>query len=215
MSTPVMTLVGVVLLLLGLATGFCVRRGEESLRFLGIGAFGLLAGVSLGLSSSPVLAGTITSVLGLLAASVPALRSANQSDLLDTTKLLLPFSLLALVGILSGITIRTNDLLLFKAQSLRTHYEALGFDEGQTKRIMDHFASLPEHVPDLSRGKVSLLGELRLSDLQQLRSRLGDGFFVEHLSKLRSFADAITRMKTEGKTDEEIADAIMARQQQE
>ncbi|MEJ6001159.1 hypothetical protein [Paucibacter soli] len=115
--------------------------------FAGAGT-GLLLGLLLGLSASPVV-GVVVGALAALLASLIGLRLPGKAD--AATEAPGPaqrrashwraavFSLLCIVGLLSGLYVRTHDLLSPAPRSLRAQVDeltALGFSAAEARRIV-------------------------------------------------------------------------------
>lgn len=187
---------------------------------LGIAAFGLLLGVTLGLSGSPVVAALVTAIAGLAAVAVPALvdRSAKTQGLNipDCFRVLTPFSLAALVGVLLGIMIRTNGWLDLRNPSIRVRLMSQGFNQIQVDNILQRAASnLKVEIfererpagahPWLLSSDIGNAGTGKSTLYENLRQVGGAVQFVELLSSDAVFAQEIAGLRNEGKNDSEIA----------
>lgn len=134
--------VGAICLIVGLVAGRLTSRRDGV--GAGFAALGLVAGLSLGLSASPVLGATITALftfLGVLAPLYLKSRNSTASSGPNTNLWLFPFACALAVGIVGGIAMRVNDALDFRSVNLRDRYAELGFSERQIEVMMDKQAS--------------------------------------------------------------------------
>jgi hypothetical protein len=160
----VIAFVGVACGLFGIALGWLSAR--KDLTGPGFATLGLVAGVMLGLSASPVVGTAVSALFGLFAilmpvyfqrvAPAPAPASAGEpppaaaSSIPSLNAWLFPFALGILVGIFVGIVLRVNDGLNFASANLKDRYTAMGFDADQVKTILASqvkaFAAAPPPV---------------------------------------------------------------------
>jgi len=130
------------------------RRNRRSIT-LGFGLLGLATGMILGLSNSPVIGGAITAgftFAGSLIAHFfpPITRSQDDAEaaapaVIDVTSWLPPFAGTLVVGILLGIVLRVNELLLFRTKSLRQTLLDDGFTTVQVDLIMERYSKEVRH----------------------------------------------------------------------
>jgi hypothetical protein len=112
----------------------------------GFAALGAVAGLFLGISSTPVLSTTITAAFTLIGVLIPVyFPKKTEPGVVETAppsvaEWLFPFAVALAAGALVGITLRVNDSLNFASVSLKDHYSRLGFDEAQVKAIVDRQA---------------------------------------------------------------------------
>src|SRR5262245_21222352 len=120
----------------------------------GYACLGLVSGMALGLSASPVLGATITGVFTLAAVVIPILLKntsegapSNQPSprcvgttapvhLIAIGEWLFPLAMSLVLGMLVGVAMRVNDALNFEPADLRERYRAQGFSEKQVEMIM-------------------------------------------------------------------------------
>jgi len=223
--------IGALALLFGIAVGSFGERCEPNKRSIGIAMLGLMAGFLIGLSQSPVIASIVTASFGLVAtlaskyvAGPPAQAGGANNGTLDDW--LVPFVALAIAGLLCGIVIRVNELLLFRefrTENLRIEYERQGFTPAQVDRIMDGHATVlassgpPAPTPS-DRNGLGVLNKKELATPSGLLD-IASGFqtdaervaFIysqaERLPKLRA---AIDRLRTQGKNASDIMEALKA-----
>ncbi len=129
--------------------GVCVRRDKFISAFGFMGA-GLLAGLIVGLSESPLLATLATSTVGIVGALAPLMLEARKPrepgevpQRLQVGQFLAPFAIFAIVGMLAGITLRVNDTLNFQDENLRGRLTKLGFNSPQIDRLLDMYIEDP------------------------------------------------------------------------
>jgi len=128
-------------LLIGTALGIIVGKRQRA-EVPTFAVIGLLAGLVVGLSSSPVIAAAIGAAFTLAGALLSAYRAKEQGhEMIPLQSWLLPFSLMAIVGVITGILIRANDLLTLQTKDLRAKYAELGFDSNQVKQILERLAT--------------------------------------------------------------------------
>ncbi len=126
---------------LGIACSVLVWKSDRKRFSAGLGFLGLVVGVIIGLSETPIIASAVTSSFALVGALLPLyLNKDNQNALPKMETWVGPFATLLLAGILSGITIRVNELLFFPmapyVTNLRDLYEKQGFTPEQVHSIM-------------------------------------------------------------------------------
>ncbi len=80
--------------LIGFLMGYFARRNGGTELRLGVAAFGLLIGSTLGLSTSPLIAAVVAGIFGILTALVPVAQSKDICKLSEAGRFLLPFSIL-------------------------------------------------------------------------------------------------------------------------
>lgn len=114
-----------------------------------------------------------------------------------------------LLGILSGIFIRTNDVLSIRSSNMASHFRSLGFTDVQVSLIMDQLALQPVSWYQHAQGSSSLLSSEQAANLKDLRASLGDDGFVEHLSQVEPYKKQILELRKKGLPSSQIADAII------
>lgn len=115
----------------------------------GFGNLGLVGGLALGLSASPVLAATVTALFAFAAVLVPHFFSqpAGEGGATPSPAWLRPLAWWLALGLILGIFLRVNDALNF-SQNLRSQYAARGFTDQQIEMIMaGHAAALAAAQP--------------------------------------------------------------------
>jgi hypothetical protein len=128
---------------------------QASLDWAAFASLGLLVGIVIGLSKSPVVAGAIAGALSLITALVPRFIDRTGQGR-SVGYWLLPLSLCAVLGLLAGIIIRANDLLTFKQVHYPRLLEEQGFNPAQIQTLMDKLAAQTQSMP--REGSSSLLG---------------------------------------------------------
>lgn len=126
---------------LGIVCFALVWKSDRKRFSVGLGFLGLVAGMIIGLSETPIIASAVTSSFALVGALLPMyLNKDSQNALPKLETWVGPFATLLLAGILSGITIRVNELLFFPSEpnvtSLRDSYQRQGFTSEQVDSIM-------------------------------------------------------------------------------
>jgi hypothetical protein len=135
---------GYLLIALGVLGFVCcvfVWKSDRQLLSAGVGFLGLVAGMIIGLTETPIIASVVTSSFTLVGALLPIYLNKDRQDTLPKLEAWLgPFATLLLAGILSGVTIRVNELLFFptepKVTNLREAYQKQGFTPDQVNSIM-------------------------------------------------------------------------------
>jgi hypothetical protein len=151
-------------LLLGGVVGWLLSKRES----IGAGFAALRASVGLmiGLSSSPVVAASVTAIFSLIGILIPIFfeqKTGAAPVALDSKRAepqvpplatwLFPFGGALLVGTLAGIALRANDALNFSSPNLRDHYRAQGFTEDQINSIMEQYARAITGPPPVTENK--------------------------------------------------------------
>jgi hypothetical protein len=134
--------------LLGALGGWLLAKWESVAA--GFAALGAATGLMIGLSSSPIVAATVSSLIGLIGLVLPLYSQkqvpAPQTSTTDQAAAprlgswLFPFGLALLTATLVGVALRANDALNFSSPNLREHYAAQGFTKDQIDLIMNQFA---------------------------------------------------------------------------
>jgi hypothetical protein len=131
----------------GLVAALIISRTAAKSREKGFGNLGLVTGLALGLSASPVLAATISAVFTLVGVLAPIyLRSAEGTPKMEEStpspeyRWLRPLASWLTVGLLVGVFLRVNDVFNF-SDNLRSHYRAQGFNDQQVDTLMFERAS--------------------------------------------------------------------------
>jgi hypothetical protein len=126
----------------GLLAVLLVSRLMSKSPKTGFGNLGLVCGMALGLSASPVLAATITAIFTLAGVLVPIYlgspRAAGESEGSlpgDPQRWLGPLASWLALGLIVGIFLRVNDALNF-SENLRSRYQAQGFNDSEINTIM-------------------------------------------------------------------------------
>lgn len=160
-------------LALALLTLLLVARMRAKSATAGFGNLGLVGGLALGLSASPVLAATVTALFAFAAVLVPQFFSAPSNEAAGTggaTVWLRPLAWWLALGMILGIFLRVNDVLNF-SQSLRIQYAARGFTDQQVEMIMaGHAVALARTQPAAATepNKTSLQANERRAKLTKL-----------------------------------------------
>ena len=149
---------------LGTACFALVWKSDRKRFSAGLGFLGLVAGMIIGLSETPIIASAVTSSFALVGALLPMyLNKDSQNALPKLETWVGPFATLLLAGILSGITIRVNELLFFptapNVTNLRNLYKKQGFT--------------PEQIDSIMRAQAEALSRKEPPALRLIRSRTG------------------------------------------
>ena len=224
---------GLLAFLAGVATGLWLQARQQQSTSWGIALLGALVGLLVGLSSSPVVAGTITAAFALATTLLPKFleRRADREDSAtaeppsDSTRelrWLLPFSALAMVGVIVGITLRVNNALDFGSRNLREEFREQGFTDDQVDRIMDRLAgevtpSKRDETADktgLLHGQGSTLGWPEVWSFADVMSDDSKLDFIRRQAPAADYQETnevIDRMLREGKTVEEIVTELKSK----
>jgi hypothetical protein len=154
MHTPLFIGPPVIVLICGVLVGASLIWRSGSLDWAAFASLGLLIGMVIGLSKSPVVAGAIAGALSLITTLVPRFLDRSEQGR-PVGHWLFPLSLCAVLGLLAGIIIRTNDLLTFKQVHYPRLFEKQWFNAGQIETLMNRLAV---QTPPVNREGSSLLG---------------------------------------------------------
>jgi hypothetical protein len=132
---------------IGVSVGFglgLLLIKERPAVLAGFAALGLLFGMVLGLSATPIIGATVTAGLALAGTALQAYLSMKTPEAGHAAiprpdgRWLLPFASFCVAGIILGIAMRANDVLSFSSAvpNLKEHYLAQGFTEPQVTAIM-------------------------------------------------------------------------------
>jgi hypothetical protein len=157
-------------------------------------AFGLFLGALVGLSEGIVAGGLIAAIFSLAGATLGILSTARRNPAwlhgASPTKWLLPISLGAIFGLLGGLTLRLNDVLVFRSESLPARLERLGFNKDQQEAIMDRWSTTLG--PTLKQSE-SLMGASKprypLSGENILSAKVGQSVLAVYVAKNRLLGD--------------------------
>jgi hypothetical protein len=154
MHTPIVIELPLSVFIWGVFAGAALLWRSDLLDWAAFASLGLLVGMVIGLSKSPVVAGAIAGALSLITTLVPKfIDRAGQRR--PVGPWLLPLSVCAVLGLFAGISIRTNDLLTFKQVHYPRLFEQQGFNPAQIQTLMDRLAAQTQPIP---REGSSLLG---------------------------------------------------------
>jgi hypothetical protein len=182
--------------------------------FAPVFALGSLIGFCAGLSNSPLIATIVTGGFGVVCAWLQFRPNANSgNDKMDVKLLgsMLPFALGAIIWMILGIVIRTNDLLTFKYPSLRDRWSAAGFSTDQVNRMFDSLSLHPSDTATFMKPNVGsvLLGNKEQEDAAATMSKnkMDDADYLGQLEKI-GYDKLIKAMREVGMNDVAIAKAI-------
>ena len=164
MHTPIVIELSLSVFLWGVCVGAAFIWRSGSLDWAAFASLGLLVGIVIGLSKSPVVAGAIAGALSLITTLVPRFIDRTESGR-PVGPWLLPLSVCAVLGLLAGIVIRTNDLLTFKQVHYPRLFEKQGFTTTQIQTLMDRLAAQTQPIP---REGSSLLGREQTAQFSSL-----------------------------------------------
>jgi hypothetical protein len=119
--------------------------------FNGLGV-GLLLGLLLGLAVSPV----VSVIIGTISSLLAVLLGLNENYLNPVKSIRIgSFGLFCVVGILSGIYIRSHNLLAPSLQSLYSEYRAMGFSDKDSRNFIAYqeFNLTPESWTKIDTAK--------------------------------------------------------------
>lgn len=119
--------------------------------FNGLGV-GLLLGLLLGLAVSPVVSG----IIGTLSSLLVVLLGLNESYLNPVKSIRIgSFGLFCVIGILSGMYIRSHDTLAPPLKTLHAEYKAMGFSDKETRDFIAYqeFELIPENWTKVDTSK--------------------------------------------------------------
>lgn len=221
-DTAPFVLTGSVALLIGIVIGGLLTWKTRT-NVLGASALGLLVGVIIGLSASPVVATAVTAGFGLATHLVntflttrkapPAEGVCTNSEARQLFHLLGPFALLTVAGLLLGVTIRVNDYLYFRDADLKEYYTAKGFNEAQVEEIMDRLAANVSSEPPPGGTVVSLLSNTERIKWESVWSNAQafdtDEEKLEHIADYTQAIPAVgVRIQTLQKQKKSIAEIL-------
>ncbi len=119
--------------------------------FNGLGV-GLLLGLLLGLAVSPVVSG----IIGTLSSLLVVLLGLNESYLSPVKSIRIgSFGLFCVIGILSGMYIRSHDTLAPPLKTLYAEYKAMGFSDKDAREFIAYqeFELIPENWTKVDTSK--------------------------------------------------------------
>jgi hypothetical protein len=215
--------------LVGGVLGWLLARRESV--GAGFAALGAVTGLMIGLSTSPVVAASVSTILGLLGVLVPiyfqrlAAAPAQPPPAADAQPAppplgtwLFPFAGALLTGTLAGVALRANDALNFASRSLRDQYQAQGFTEDQITAMMERHAKAVTGPPPRTAENPgptllhSLPRPATWDDIWSKNYRDQDTA-DENLARIEAASpkdvqQAIANLRAEGKSAAEILDAL-------
>jgi hypothetical protein len=252
---------GLIGLFVGIGLGLLANGRKSVVAFVGFALLGCLAGLTIGLSESPVIAAAIAAAIGLIGQLAPSLlkggtgkaqpplqrlrglprarrgrprkpvagaaevqpvarnRNPAAPDPGHDIRWLVPFSALAIVGILLGITIRVNNALSFANADYPSRLASEGFTPAQIQKIMDRFVEETKYAPPPELPLTSLLSSEARSTLKEMWPKVAAiGTPGEKLDFLRDNAPPdsgvarfINAERAKGTPDETILKDLEAR----
>ena len=194
--------------------------------FNGLGV-GLLLGLLLGLAVSPVVSG----IIGTLSSLLVVLLGLNESYLNQVKSIRIgSFGLFGVIGILSGMYIRSHDTLAPPLKSLYTEYKAMGFSDKDARDFIAYqeFELIPENWTKIDTSKsdtdqpategqteIKLLAasenisaKKRKSVLYSSEVDAGKCYILESSNDKMSFSDIRMNFEAAGGTWKELADDL-------
>lgn len=192
--------------------------------FNGLGV-GLLLGLLLGLAVSPV----VSVIIGTISSLLAVLLGLNENYLNPVKSIRIgSFGLFCVVGILSGIYIRSHNSLAPSLQSLHNEYRAMGFSDKDSRNFIAYqeFNLTPENwtkidttkaskqqMTQISEHKLLVSGEnisakKRQSVLYSSEVDAGKCYVLESSNEKMSFSDVKMNFEVAGGTWKELADQL-------
>jgi hypothetical protein len=192
--------------------------------FNGLGV-GLLLGLLLGLAVSPV----VSVIIGTISSLLAVLLGLNENYLNPVKSIRIgSFGLFCVVGILSGIYIRSHNLLAPSLQSLYSEYRAMGFSDKDSRNFIayqefnltpeswtkiDTAKAIKQPMAEISEHKLVVSGEniaskKRQSVLYSSEVDAGKCYILESSSEKMSFSDLKMNFVVAGGTWKELATAL-------
>jgi len=155
----------------------CCLIPKKRVDYLSSALVGLVIGIVIGLSASPIIGSIFTAAFVLLGSVIPLfLKEESRNISFNVRGNIIPFCLLFIIGLLSGVIVRTNDLFNIE-NNLTVRYGRLGFDNDQIKTIMNDLAGNPQSIPDGSESsthKSALLANTSNKHIKWWQFKLAD-----------------------------------------
>lgn len=207
-------------LAIGIIVGSLLSKGD-SYASLRIASVGLLGGLVVGLSESPVLAALATGICAVVAATLPLLvkrkvdakTAASLRSIHPLNEHTIPFVVGICLGITIGISVRVNNALDFRDKSLNGALTRLGLPEYAVDKVIQRFIASDEILAYVSQQAVTTLPQNVNSSLlaDSSQSRLG---LKEVLHRAESIPNLSERLKfivmhTTGEDRTALGEAIM------
>jgi len=192
--------------------------------FNGLGV-GLLLGLLLGLAVSPV----VSVIIGTISSLLAVLLGLNENYLNPAKSIRIgSFGLFCVVGILSGIYIRSHNSLAPSLQSLYNEYRAMGFSDKDSRNFIAYqeFNLTPENwtkidttkaskqpMAEISEHKLLVSGEnisakKRQSVLYSSKVDAGKCYILESSNEKMSYSDLKMNFVVAGGTWKELANLM-------
>lgn len=194
--------------------------------FNGLGV-GLLLGLLLGLAVSPVVSG----IIGTLSSLLVVLLGLNESYLNPVKSIRIgSFGLFCVIGILSGMYIRSHDTLAPPLKTLHAEYKAMGFSDKDSRDFIAYqeFELIPENWTkvDTSKSKTdqpategqtekklmaaseNISAKKRKSVLYSSEVDAGKCYILESSNDKMSFSDVKMNFEVAGGTWKELANNL-------